>query len=230
MYALVLSAYVLAGAAVFGYVLEMRAPDEAPAPCGFLEGLYFSVVTLSTVGYGDVAPRSREAKAFTALYLLGGLPFAGAALGHLGAWAAARREAARARRGGTEEPRDKNKARALALSLAALALVLALGAAVGGLAEDGWDAVDGLYWAVTTVTTVGYGERGDYPSRTADRLFAVFYIPLGTWAAAAALGAFADAYASAFIRREDGGSGGSDSSGDGSDSDDGSAAAAALGP
>jgi voltage-gated potassium channel Kch len=39
----------------------------------FLDALYFSVVTLATVGYGDMTPRTDAGKVFTVLYILSGL-------------------------------------------------------------------------------------------------------------------------------------------------------------
>jgi voltage-gated potassium channel len=40
---------------------------------GVLDSLYFSVVALTTVGFGDVAPETALAKAFTILYIFVGL-------------------------------------------------------------------------------------------------------------------------------------------------------------
>jgi len=39
----------------------------------FVDALYFSVVTLTTVGYGDFAPQTDVGKLFTALYVLVGI-------------------------------------------------------------------------------------------------------------------------------------------------------------
>jgi hypothetical protein len=38
-----------------------------------LDSFYFCVVTLSTVGFGDLAPDTGVAKAFTAFYILAGI-------------------------------------------------------------------------------------------------------------------------------------------------------------
>src|ERR687897_1039962 len=39
----------------------------------FIDALYFSVVTLTTVGYGDFAPKTDVGKLFTAVYVLVGV-------------------------------------------------------------------------------------------------------------------------------------------------------------
>lgn len=46
-----------------------------------LDAAYFSVSTLSTVGYGDVTPRTSLGKAFTMLYIVAGLGVLGTFIG-----------------------------------------------------------------------------------------------------------------------------------------------------
>jgi voltage-gated potassium channel len=48
-----------------------------------LDSLYFSVATLSTVGYGDFAPRTDFGKIFTIIYLLVGVGVFAALVGKL---------------------------------------------------------------------------------------------------------------------------------------------------
>ena len=53
----------------------------------FLEGwtsFYFSVTTLSTVGYGDMHPTTEISRLFTSFYILSGVAIALAAMGIIG--------------------------------------------------------------------------------------------------------------------------------------------------
>ena len=50
----------------------------------WIQSFYFSVVTISTVGYGDLVPTSDASRLFTAIYILVGVGIGIAALGILG--------------------------------------------------------------------------------------------------------------------------------------------------
>ncbi len=52
---------------VFGTLMYMWLEGWSP-----VEALYFSVVTLATVGFGDLHPTSAACKLFTVLYILFG--------------------------------------------------------------------------------------------------------------------------------------------------------------
>jgi voltage-gated potassium channel len=69
------------------------------------------------------------------------------------------------------------RARARVLyALGVLGAVIALGA-LGFHLIEGWSLLDSLYFTVTTVATVGYGDM--HPSNKAGRVFAIIYIFLG---------------------------------------------------
>ena len=40
---------------------------------GYLDSLYFSIITLTTIGYGDFSPQTTEGKMFTIFYIILGI-------------------------------------------------------------------------------------------------------------------------------------------------------------
>jgi len=50
----------------------------------WIQSFYFSVITLSTVGYGDLYPTNEISRLFTAFYILSGVAIALSALGIIG--------------------------------------------------------------------------------------------------------------------------------------------------
>ena len=70
----------------------------------FFESLYLSVMTITTVGFGDVVPLTRVGKALTAVEGLAGIGFVGVALGHyFSVCLGPRRSGLQARAGATGE-------------------------------------------------------------------------------------------------------------------------------
>jgi voltage-gated potassium channel Kch len=50
-----------------------EVPTAEPAPSSRVDALYFSVATLTTVGYGDFSPQTAAGKLFTVVYVLVGV-------------------------------------------------------------------------------------------------------------------------------------------------------------
>jgi len=71
-----LSAYLLAGIffGLFYWALEQIGPNSFAATGEFsrMSGLYFSFVTLATLGYGDIVPRSDLARGLALVEAVGG--------------------------------------------------------------------------------------------------------------------------------------------------------------
>lgn len=61
-------------------------------------------------------------------------------------------------------------------------------------AGDGWTFIDGLYWATTVASTVGYGDPA--PKNISTRIFSIFYLLLAT----ACLGVVVSRYAQLQVR------------------------------
>jgi len=64
---------------VLGTVVYMWLEGWSP-----VDALYFSVVTLATVGFGDLHPTTDAAKLFTVLYIVAGLGILAAFISELG--------------------------------------------------------------------------------------------------------------------------------------------------
>ncbi len=56
--------FILINGTIFYHVIERLS---------WIDALYFSVITLTTVGYGDISPQTNIGKLFTILYILIGL-------------------------------------------------------------------------------------------------------------------------------------------------------------
>jgi len=68
-------AALAAGALVTGTVAYRLLEDW-----GWIDSFYFSVITLTTVGYGDLSPSTPASKLFTIVYVITGISLIGAYL------------------------------------------------------------------------------------------------------------------------------------------------------
>ena len=58
------------------------ADDPCTEPLTFIDALYMSIITITTVGYGDFSPQGTGMKVFTILYILVGTTCAPPPLSH----------------------------------------------------------------------------------------------------------------------------------------------------
>lgn len=161
-----------------------------------VDAVYFTVVTLCTIGYGDIVPDTIFTKMFTCGFILVGFGIIGFLLNDLVAYICDKHEAFLLSM--MDENRykkilgtymvDEEKGRMrirtkVCLSLAVVIGCIAIGTVTAHFVEDlNW--ADSIYLSITSVTTVGYG---DYSFRTlTGRCFAIIWLLVSTLAVARA--------------------------------------------
>ena len=143
----------------------------------FIDSLYFVCVCLTTVGYGDMEPKSDGSKVFTCLFVLVGLSLVATSLGAM--LSQLQNKLARSR--GSRPP----PWRQLLITLLSLGLLLTVGAVFVHFTEE-WPWGDCFYWAVITCTSIGFGDFS--PKHWSGRLFATFYVLVAVGCFATSLG------------------------------------------
>lgn len=147
----------------------------------FLQALYFGVVVVTTVGYGDLLPDNDSAKIFVCFYALFGIVLGSCAIARLinvAMWQAHANR--KKRRYGIFDPRlrAKKRLRRCVQASAFSSFTVLVGTLVYGLGMDwkqhGFDGdkwVNGFYMTVMTLTTIGFGDL--YPVGPGFRTFTI---------------------------------------------------------
>lgn len=159
----------------------------------FLDALYFCVVTLTTVGYGDLLPSSDGSKLFTCGFVIIGIGMIGSALGIVSGYLLDKQEAMLeelAEKTGLDDGDDSNDCLSPAMQellegIATTTFFVAAGTTFYTLYED-FSFVDALYLSVITMTTVGYGDMS--PQKEGGRAFALVWMLFGVLSVSRAIG------------------------------------------
>jgi len=160
-----------------------------------VDALYFCIVTMCTIGYGDITPNSTATKIFSILFVLIGFGFIDILLSGMVSYVLDLQEnhllrtvKGRGEKDGRSYLVDVKKGRMrirmkVALALGVVVLCIGLGVTVMHFVERlGW--VDSFYLSVMSVTTVGYG---DHAFKTMHgRIFAAIWLLVSTLAVARA--------------------------------------------
>ncbi|MED6141751.1 hypothetical protein PIB30_106629 [Stylosanthes scabra] len=161
-----------------------------------IDAIYFTVVTLCTIGYGDIVPDATSTKIFTCGFILVGFGLIGFLLSGLVEYICDAQEAFTLSM--IDENRyerilwtyivDEEKGRMRIRTKVSLALVVVIGCITIGAVTahflEGMDWIDSFYLSITSVTTVGYG---DYSFKTVTgRCFAIIWLLVSTLAVARA--------------------------------------------
>ncbi|GAB2279896.1 cAMP-dependent protein kinase catalytic subunit tpk3 [Dionaea muscipula] len=161
-----------------------------------VDALYFCIVTMCTIGYGDITPNSAVTKIFSILFVLVGFGFVDILLSGMVSYVLDLQEnyLLKTVKVGKEKVNAKSiiidvkKGRMrirmkVGLALGVVVLCIGIGVGVMHFVEDlGW--LDSFYLSVMSVTTVGYG---DHAFKTLPgRVFAAIWLLVSTLAVARA--------------------------------------------
>ena len=175
--------YLLVGLLSFS-LLEIEL--QGTSTSAHVDALYFAVVTMTTVGYGDLVPETVGAKLFTCAFVFVGFGLVGVLLSSAASYLVEKQEKLLVQKIYLKYMRKHNKKELVVDDedvIAAHWKVLIAGVAVaihfvaGMFALMWWEGmgfIDGFYLVCATVTTLGYGDRS---FRTQPgRIFAVVWI------------------------------------------------------
>merc|ERR1712196_386567 len=117
-----------------------------------IDGFYFTTVTVTTVGYGVIVPSTRAGRVIAAVYMLIPLHEVGSS-------------------------QVRSLVFRVAISCGIISTWICVGTIIGTFSFNfnGWDA---LYWSITTLTTVGYGDF--VPSSPSQRAVGGLFVLFGT--------------------------------------------------
>lgn len=176
-----LLAYLLAGTVAFYLAMDHMSGDRTGSRV--VDALYFSVVTMTTVGYGDLVPSSDAAKLLACAFAFAGVALVGTFLSKAADYLVEKQEALlfralHARNRKALRVVEANKVRYKLYTAAAL-LAAALASGTAFMVEvEGMRPVDAFYCVCATVTTLGYGDQSF--SSVAGRAFAAAWITVST--------------------------------------------------
>ncbi|KAE9603279.1 hypothetical protein Lal_00008273 [Lupinus albus] len=160
-----------------------------------VDGLYFCIVTMCTIGYGDITPNSTTTKVFAIMFVLVGFGFIDILLSGMVSYVLDLQEnylldAVKGRdqkyQGSYLVDVKKGRMRIrmkVALALGVVVLCIGLGVGILHFVEK-LDWLDSFYLSVMSVTTVGYGDKAFKTIH--GRVFAAIWLLVSTLAVARA--------------------------------------------
>ncbi|XWS12957.1 hypothetical protein CRYUN_Cryun37aG0134400 [Craigia yunnanensis] len=150
---------------------------------GILDAIYFCVVTMTTVGYGDLVPHSTLAKILACIYVFIGMALVGLILSKAADYIVEKQEILLVKAMHMNEKfnaaeilmeveTNKVKYKFFMTTLLLLVLII-VGISFLSLVEE-MEFIDAFYCVCSTITTLGYGDESF--STGVGRIFAIFWI------------------------------------------------------
>ncbi|GMT15205.1 hypothetical protein PFISCL1PPCAC_6502 [Pristionchus fissidentatus] len=182
-----LTAYLVAGIYIF------QALDDELAQKSFNEMLMFEISTLATIGYGDVHPKTTEARAFCIAFAVLGIPLFLLMVANIGKhltkafWhiysGVVGKKHLGALRGDLKMP--------VFVSALLFISIIAIGSETMAHSGDG-TIVDDVYFSFISFATVGFGDKVPLVNSTLRIVFGIVYIVAGVVAISALFTTFND--------------------------------------
>ncbi|KAL7143091.1 hypothetical protein ABFS83_08G167400 [Erythranthe nasuta] len=176
--------YLTIGTTCFYFVGNQIKGDKID---GILDSVYFCIVTMTTVGYGDLVPNTAATKLLACAFVFSGMALVGLTLSKGADYLVEKQEMLlikamhmREKLGPTEilEEIETNKVRYKCLvTFSFLVVLITLGTVFLVLVEK-LEFVDAFYCVCSTVTTLGYGDKSF--STKYGRVFAIVWILMST--------------------------------------------------
>ena len=182
--AIYLTVYLGVGAVIF-YLVGNQVKGQKTD--GILDAVYFTIVTMTTVGYGDLVPNSDLTKLLACAFVFSGMALVGLILGKAADYLVEKQEVLLVKsmhmhqKVGQREilkEVEVNRTRYKFLLAFFLLLILIIAGTIFLVTVEKLDIIDAFYCVCSTLTTLGYGDKSF--STQAGRIFAVVWILAGT--------------------------------------------------
>ncbi|XP_014282019.1 potassium channel subfamily K member 6 [Halyomorpha halys] len=137
----------------------------------FGQSLFFSSTIVTTIGYGNVTPLSREGKMFCIVYAMIGIPLTlvllSALVDRLMMFSTAFLQYLNSRLGHLYQPFNIRVLHLMAVGSILVIFCIMIPASIFAAIEPEWDFLDSLYYCFISLTTVGLGDYipGDFPNQ-----------------------------------------------------------------
>ncbi|XP_008811632.2 two pore potassium channel a [Phoenix dactylifera] len=176
--------YLGAGVVCF-YLVKDQIKGETTN--GILDALYFCIVTMTTVGYGDLVPDSVTTKLLACAFVFTGMAIGALLLSRAADYLVEKQEVLiikalhmhrKVGQAHTLKEIESNRVKYKFYTTTLLLTVLILMGTIFLLKVEKLNLVDAFYCVCSTITTLGYGDKSF--STKGGRVFAVFWIMTST--------------------------------------------------
>ncbi|XP_075478066.1 two-pore potassium channel 1-like [Primulina tabacum] len=154
---------------------------------GVLDSIYFCIVTMTTVGYGDLVPNSAVTKLLACAFVFTGMTLLGLTISKGADYVVEKQEILlikamhlRRKLGPSDilKEMENNRVRYKCFMMLSILIVLITVGTIFLVTVEKLSIIDAFYCVCSTITTLGYGDKSF--STKAGRVFAIFWILTGT--------------------------------------------------